>query len=234
MQEINLGNHTRFIGEEISHLGRLAEKMSSVFGEVDYVQKSGRNDHHGYTYVTERDLTEKIRGPLVEHGIMLFTSVEEKEQQGSLTRVVTEHSFIDTETGATLVIQGRGQGQDKQDKGVYKAVTGAVKYMLYKTFLIPAGDDPEKPPTIDRGRLNKLVSSAKKWGVSKGQLQEAVQNQMGISSLGQIHPDQAGTVWGLVQSIGTHPDKQEEDSSSNSTTTNGKANEKTAKAQPSE
>ena len=30
------------------------------------------------------------------------------------------------------------------DKGVYKAITGAVKYIFMKNFLIPTGDDPEK------------------------------------------------------------------------------------------
>lgn len=36
-----------------------------------------------------------------------------------------------------------GEGMDTGDKAIYKAITGAQKYVLMKTFLIPTGDDPE-------------------------------------------------------------------------------------------
>jgi hypothetical protein len=53
------------------------------------------------------------------------------------------------------VICAAGQGGDKNkngvgDKGLYKAITGANKYLLFKLFQIETGDDPETydPPAI--------------------------------------------------------------------------------------
>jgi hypothetical protein len=36
-----------------------------------------------------------------------------------------------------------GEGEDRGDKAAYKAITGATKYWVMKTFLISTGDDPE-------------------------------------------------------------------------------------------
>jgi hypothetical protein len=43
-----------------------------------------------------------------------------------------------------------GEGQDAGDKGPYKAMTGAQKYALMKTFMIPTGDDPEADEDVDK------------------------------------------------------------------------------------
>ncbi len=52
--------------------------------------------------------------------------------------------LLDVDSGESHVSTAYGQGQDKGDKGVYKAATGAEKYFLLKTFLIATGDDAEK------------------------------------------------------------------------------------------
>ena len=39
---------------------------------------------------------------------------------------------------------------DTGDKWVYKAITGAVKYIFMKTFQISTGDDPEKDEVKER------------------------------------------------------------------------------------
>jgi hypothetical protein len=40
-------------------------------------------------------------------------------------------------------MSGVGTGEDNSDKGTYKGITGGLKYILMKTFLIYTGDDPE-------------------------------------------------------------------------------------------
>ena len=54
------------------------------------------------------------------------------------------YKFVDIESGESIGDFACGQGADKGDKGVYKAITGAIKYVYMKTFNIPTGDDPEK------------------------------------------------------------------------------------------
>jgi hypothetical protein len=50
----------------------------------------------------------------------------------------------------TLSAQGIGQGFDKGDKAVMKAMTAAQKYAYATAFCISWGDDPEADSTTDR------------------------------------------------------------------------------------
>lgn len=123
----------------------LARKLVAVMKEVRKVPKRGRNDYHGYKYALEEDILTSVREKLLAQGVVLLTSVESALKQGDVTEVQTLHTFIDADTGEQLTVKGYGQGQDKGDKGGYKAVTGSVKQMLCKNLLIPTGDDPERP-----------------------------------------------------------------------------------------
>ena len=129
---------------EVEAKAKLAKKLCEILGEVGEITKSGENTYQGYQYTTESDLLEAIKPKLVEKGIFIFSSVDSQERIGDLTLVKTSHTFIDSETGAEHTVHCQGQGSDKQDKGVYKAITGANKYFLWKNFLIETGDDPEK------------------------------------------------------------------------------------------
>jgi hypothetical protein len=60
------------------------------------------------------------------------------------------HYRILDEEGNFLSFRAAGSGNDKNskgvgDKGIYKALTGASKYALLKTFMMETGDDPEVP-----------------------------------------------------------------------------------------
>ena len=52
-------------------------------------------------------------------------------------------TFTDNESGECLSSSAIGWGADTQDKAPYKAMTGALKYLLRTTFLIPDELDPE-------------------------------------------------------------------------------------------
>jgi len=53
-------------------------------------------------------------------------------------------TFVDTESGESFSCIFYGDGSDSNDKAIYKAITGAQKYALMKTFLVATGDDPEQ------------------------------------------------------------------------------------------
>lgn len=125
------------------------KKISQVMSQVNRVPKNGYNSFHKYNYATESDLTESIRPILIEAGLAFFTTVLEQNREGEFTKVKMEFTLVDIDTGETLKSTYWGEGQDKGDKGLYKAYTGATKYFLMKTFLIPTGDDPEGDTTVD-------------------------------------------------------------------------------------
>ena len=127
---------------------KLAAKLAKIMGEVNNVEKNGENKFHGYKYAMEQDMLVAVRKKLSEANIFVTTSVRSVEiretpKEGFLTTIITDHLFTDGETGETLTAASAGQGTDKGDKGVYKAITGATKYFISKNFLIPTGDDPE-------------------------------------------------------------------------------------------
>lgn len=124
-------------------------KIAKVMSQVSRVKKNGYNAFHKYNYATESDLTESIRSILFEAGLAFFSSVIEQERDGEFTKVKMEFTLADVETGEALTSSYWGEGQDKGDKGLYKAYTGATKYFLMKTFLIPTGDDPEGDTSAD-------------------------------------------------------------------------------------
>lgn len=143
----------------------LATKLANILGEAGKVPKTGVNSFHNYKYVTENDLVYAVRDKLSAAGIFVFTSAESQhievfkdEQSGKqsvLTTVTTKHTFVDGETGEQFSVLSQGQGADVGDKGGYKAVTGAMKYFLYKCFMIPTGDDPEgDSKTDERGEAD--------------------------------------------------------------------------------
>lgn len=130
--------------------GALAKKLAEVMGVANRIPKRGRNDFHKYDYATEADIAEAIRAELAQRSVMLFPAItkvnrEPVGEKGSvLTTLDMEFMFVDGETGESITRQWAGAGTDKEDKGLYKAMTGGEKYFLLKTFLMPTGDDPEQ------------------------------------------------------------------------------------------
>lgn len=124
-------------------------KMLWIMSQVSRIPKNGYNSFHKYKYVKEEDLAETVRKLFIDVGIFPSVSVKEVIQNGTLTTIITEHTFTDVDTGQQIVVSFAGSGDDKGDKGLYKAMTGDTKYLLMKTFLIPTGEDPELDTSTD-------------------------------------------------------------------------------------
>jgi hypothetical protein len=118
--------------------------------DVGYVQKAGHNDFQNYKYATEADAIGALRPAMIKHGLCMIPSVESVEQdEWGNTNVLMHYRILDEE-GNFLSFRAAGSGNDKNskgvgDKGIYKALTGASKYALLKTFMMETGDDPEVP-----------------------------------------------------------------------------------------
>lgn len=130
-------------------------KMAKVMKEVGRVPKNGYNSYHKYEYVTESDLVDEVRGILADEGIAFFSTVLDQERSGEFTKVKMKFVMVDIETGETIESVFWGEGQDRGDKGLYKAYTGATKYFLMKNFLIATGDDPEADTSTDERNEKK-------------------------------------------------------------------------------
>lgn len=128
----------------------LYSKMSKVLAAVERVPKNGVNTHFGYRFVREGDLTEAIRTHMAQHNLCLFVGASEvldtretEGKAGPVTTIRMSATFACGDGGASFTTSWMGAGQDAGDKGLYKALTGGLKYLLMKTFMVATGDDPE-------------------------------------------------------------------------------------------
>jgi len=143
------GPEARTISAPANDVAGLYAKLAAIMGETSRVKKTGRNEHFKYDYVTEADLSDHIRPLLAKYGIGLdFSVTEVMDLPNNVTQAKIAITLSDDRASVTTTCYGRGQ--DKNDKGLYKAITGAVKYWLYKSFLVSTGDDPEVDSEFDK------------------------------------------------------------------------------------
>jgi hypothetical protein len=128
----------------------LIRKLAEVMAEVERIPKSGRNEFHKYDYATEADIVAAVRKLLAERHVMILPGLHEAHREGTLTTALMTFTLCDGESGEERTFQWAGTGDDKGDKGLYKAITGGLKYFLLKTFLMPTGDDPEGDTRTDQ------------------------------------------------------------------------------------
>jgi len=164
---------------------RVAQKILEAMKEMGRVDKDGYNDFQKYAYVSEANMIEAIRDKVMAAGLIIVPSQisclsqpvpsSGEKSQKYLTEVCTEYTIIDTDSGDSLTVKFFGQGMDSGDKGVYKATTGANKYFLMKTFMIPTGDDPEDEKAPKR---TTSKPAAKPPQESPGQVKPATDAQI--------------------------------------------------------
>lgn len=133
-------------------------KVLKVMQAVSTIAKDGFNAFHKYKYVTDAAIVTAIREELIKNNLIVVPDQLECTRDGEITTVKMSYAMIDVDSGETITSHVFGQGQDKGDKGIYKASTGAEKYYLLKTFLIPTSDDPEKDDK--RSRVTEVTEPA--------------------------------------------------------------------------
>jgi hypothetical protein len=194
------------MSDEVLRPSRLIQKLAAVMLSVERVPKRGKNTFHNYDYATEADIVAVVRKELAERHVMLMPAVgaqtrepvgEKGEQLIILEMVFT---FVDGETGESRSYQWRGAGSDKGDKALYKAMTGAEKYFLLKTFLIPTGDDPEIDSKEDKREVKRRESQITKREVEP--TSEVDRLPFGAVHILSVTPRSVGTVsWADVKFV---------------------------------
>jgi len=149
--------------------GKFGEKLSRLIGAAAYVKKSGYNSFHKYNYATEGDFLALVKPLLDGEKLAVIASQEsvtreelEPTKSGRrqwLTTVKMNFKLIDGETGYSETLTSFGTGIDSEDKGLYKAITGCVKYFVSKLFLIETGDDPERENENEKGNPEKPLAN---------------------------------------------------------------------------
>lgn len=181
---------------ENSLRARLAAKLLQIYKAMGYIQKKGINKQQGYRFVSEADFAEKMSEACIEAKIAIIPSYSEaivsfKEvpgQQGTrllhMATVKGTYKIIDAETGWAEEFDMWGAAQDYGDKAIYKAITGAQKYAIFKVSLCSTGDDPEQdqaPPPKETPKETAPKSSVPRGTSAPQDTQKPAQTAKGNS-----------------------------------------------------
>lgn len=150
---------------------QLLQKLHSIAKAIAYVEKRGRNTSQNYNFASATDVLRDTRRHLLRRKVLVIPavvpgSIQHLTETGGRSFVTTfdaVYTFMDVETGASLVIPWVGAGADLGgEKGVYKAMTGGLKYLLLQTFLLPTSDDPENDALTQQPQPEEQEDKANK------------------------------------------------------------------------
>src|SRR3990167_9096850 len=172
----------------------ILKKLHKVMSAISYIQKDKVNEFHRYAYASEEVIKKALHKEFVDQGILLFVNILNERRdiiqvssktgtrETGITTINVGYEFVDIETGQSISGTFVGSGEDSGDKGLYKAITGAIKYILTTTFLIPTGNDPEKEeikPQINQPKVSSETSEGEKLlGLATPEMQKLQKKEM--------------------------------------------------------
>lgn len=145
---------------------KLLTALHAARGEIGKVHESGKNTFDKYDYAKITDYVAAIQGPLKDHGLIATFSIvavtlqeERKTAKGSAYVYTVElHLRITHVSGEWIQAGCFGEGQDRADKALAKAVTAARKSGLACLLNLATGDDPEQNDRRERVTESKAKS----------------------------------------------------------------------------
>jgi len=134
--------------EKSDNIGAILKKLHRVMKDVDRIGKDKKNTHGNYNYASEKVIKEVLHHVFVKHGVLLQMSTSdprllETKDKAVCMAIDVRYRLFDIESSEWIGGDFVGSGNGRDDKGIYAAMTGAIKYLLTSNFLIPTGDDPE-------------------------------------------------------------------------------------------
>lgn len=178
----------------------IIKKLTDAMGAIERLKKEGHNKQFDYTFVREADVVDAVRKEFSARSILMVPRIMKcdltpvnstKGSGGTQCYMEVNFEFTDGDTGEILEVMMPGMAVDfgVGDKSIYKALSGATKYVLLKLLLIATGDDdpesttgerapdkkkapPPNPPLWDR-----LVEFASALGLSKDALRKITKDR---------------------------------------------------------
>jgi|DEB0MinimDraft_10_1074344.scaffolds.fasta_scaffold02091_11 hypothetical protein len=130
------------------------EALQYVMERVGYVHKADRVKGGGnYAYAGEAQFIAACRPYMVDVGLSIRCCESElihhevvQTERGPKIHMLWRHCYRYTHaaSGSFFDVQAIGESFGNDDKGSYKAMTGALKYALRQTMLIETGNDPDE------------------------------------------------------------------------------------------
>lgn len=122
------------------------EKISAVMQDVNSISKDGgvKYGNTNYKYLSAEKTIKIMREELIKHKLVVYPIKQESERTGNITHLDITYRLVNVENPEEYIdIVSCGDGMDTADKASGKAMTYAYKYLFWRTFCVPVGDDPD-------------------------------------------------------------------------------------------
>lgn len=147
----------------------LVETISAIRKKIKNVPKNGYNEHFKYYFTKSSDIVAAVHSACDEYNFAILPlglenqkTEEVKGKYSSRTILFGDMLFkLSAENGESETVKIPCAGEDAGDKRPYKAMTGALKYLLITLFQISDAemDDPENDKESSQSISKKQVAT---------------------------------------------------------------------------
>lgn len=129
----------------------IIKSLISINKEIEAIGKNRKNETQGFKFRGIDDVMNELHGLFSKHEVIINPIVsssdvsERTNQKGTLifhTRLNVNFEFIASD-GSKIQSTAIGEAMDSGDKGINKAMSIALKYVLLQMFLIPTEDEKD-------------------------------------------------------------------------------------------
>ena len=126
-------------------------QIARILADLPAIGKNQRNQQQGFSFRGIDDVLDALNPLLAKHGVFFVPTVLERQESARQTRnggtmwvvdLHVQYTFYGP-SGDSIVASGWGEGTDSGDKATQKAMTGAMKYVLFQVFAIATNEQAE-------------------------------------------------------------------------------------------
>lgn len=153
------------MSNETANKAKLFAKVAKVMTAVRTLPKDGTNTFDRYNYITGDAVFERIGQAMasvnlaaIPSVVELTTEVGKSSNDKPMLRTVIhgQITLADGDTGETWTSDWYGEGADRGDKSINKAMTAMMKYYLLRLFMVGSGEDAdEESPEVTKQPAQK-------------------------------------------------------------------------------
>lgn len=127
------------------------ERMSAVMSEVGAIRKDQTNPFDKYKFRGIDDVYNALHPAMVKHGVVALPVLHSCERSTLTTTkgahmqlAVVDVSYVFyAEDGSSVTARAPGEGSDRGDKAVNKAMSSAYKTAMFQAFCIPTEEQKD-------------------------------------------------------------------------------------------
>lgn len=148
-------------------------KIAAILAELPAIGKNQRNQQQGFNFRGIDDVLNALNPVLAKHGVFYVPDVIKRvaetrqTQRGGAMNVVHLHVryTFHAEDGSSVSGSAWGEGTDSGDKATSKAMTMAMKYVLFQVFAIAA----EEQSQVDADRSGEAAAPVEHYATEAQQ-----------------------------------------------------------------